>query len=365
MGKLAVLDSKRVGFTYNAQFLESLSIEAQLYYTTRAKIEPMCEKADVLAAAMFLQNKEMGRYKSFYQREILHNFAMMKKHFKTVYFASLKAQQESFAKLYEEHRKEIYRQVFVPTGKGRVAAQAAGDKITWIPPTVKEMKAEASKKAAAWLKKYKASLPKPGTVGAKAEVLSKIIKEKEGIKVFLTTGGRYKAESTMKPQIEFYGKDDKPVTGALRGVPASGVSTTQHFKTPHDFSRKIKSVKLTGTNNDPWFCMKAAVRVGPSDADIVKLTAGKANATGFWLKNGETVTLLPDGTEKKAGLLPTDCIKFYATKGCSSSGKHDEHADKLCTSVIQPLQSGHCDCGSGKVASVDCGHDTFKCKDMC
>jgi len=64
---------------------------------------------------------------------------------------------------------------------------------------LKKIKARAKKNAAAWFKKYQVALKKGGV----QKLVDDIADETSGVKLFITTGMKFDAQSTMRPKITF------------------------------------------------------------------------------------------------------------------------------------------------------------------
>merc|ERR1711998_146752 len=179
-----------------------------------------------------------------------------------------------------------------------------------------------------------------------------MVDEAGGVKLFVTTSGETDAQSTMKPKIEFVGKE-KSMSGVIRSVPGKSLTFVQHFGTEHPIG-KIQKVVLTGTGSGlKWDVSSLKVRVGNKDATVVKMITGKPDGN-FWLKSGETVELTPDPDSfNKAEFTKQGCMGWRATSQCDPDGDREEDDDKGCTDEIDSSMSGFCKCDTGVVARVE------------
>lgn len=363
VGPLVALDKKAMGLTVDPPFVEELAQSIADFDVNRAKVETKCSGADVLASAMFYQNKGKGHYTSFLNREINKVYNKMMREFHIVANYSLHAQVQEFELVYRQARKAVFAQIFKPTNAGYDAAMKKREELAWAPPTMAVLKARAKAHATAWLKRYRAKLPKHGK-GHTAALVKKMVDAETGAKIFMKTGVLSNAQSTMRPEVIIKGSA-RTIKGKIRAVPGAGLSSAQHFASRKGLGKLI-NVQLKGTGHDhTWFCQKISVRIGPKE--IVFLSAGKDTADGFWLNGTQTVTLKPSKKLKRDALkLPaTACIGFKSTSGCNATGLREPDDDKSCKATVEGAFSGYCSCGSGIVSRVDCGHAPFTCEELC
>ena len=71
------------------------------------------------------------------------------------------------------------------------------------------------------------------------------------------------------------------------------------------------------------------------------------------------------GMPPKSKGPPSDCIAFRQTAGCDSFGPRESHGDDSCGASIQTDRSGYCECRSGRLYRVNCGHAAFTCAAAC
>ena len=72
-----------------------------------------------------------------------------------------------------------------------------------------------------------------------------------------------------------------------------------------------------------------------------------------------------DGVSSKATSPSSDCIAFRQTAGCDSHGPREAHGDDSCAASIRSDRSGYCECRSGRLYRVNCGHAAFTCAAAC
>jgi len=370
-GELVMIDHKALGLTQEPAFVKRIAQLKVDYYTARGRVEPKCVGADVKASGMFLQNKIMGHYQSFFIRQLNKNYAKMAKIFNGIVKISLAAEKKAFVDEYTANRKAVFAQVYKQATAGRTSAQAARDKVAWIPPSIAQMKIAAKKAAAKWLKHYTKRLPKTGAAGHNAAIVKKMVDEATGVKFFMYTGLQDNAQSDMKPKVTVVGTQGT-IKGQLRSVPGHGEQGSQHIASKMSIG-DIKKVIITGDGStDGWYCRKIGIRMGPKQSKMIPLTvADNTHLTGFWLNGTQSRVLKPDSyaitasKKKVASDDPHACFGFRATRACNASAARNPTDDKKCTTKIDSSMSGYCECGSGPVSKVDCGHRTFKCVDLC
>lgn len=86
----------------------------------------------------------------------------------------------------------------------------------------------------------------------------------------------------------------------------------------------------------------------------------------FWLESGQEIELFPREESDEPEFKTTEaCRGWVGTMGCRGDGEVDSDEAKHCTEDIDSSMSGFCDCSSGHKATMDCGHDTFTCEEIC
>jgi len=357
-GHMAYINYEAIGLTDMPSIVTELATKYSKFLTFKSMVDKQAENADVVAATMFLQSKSFGHYTGFLQREVAKVEKKMRELHNFVAKSSFDAEQSAFEESYNKNRQEFFDHVAVQAPAAMAASETASAQYPWNPPTVEELKAKAQEAA----KKFMADFQK--SHGDPSSLLRRITEEVGGVKLFITTGTVTDATSTMKPSITIKGKNSE-LTKEIRAVPAAGSMMVQHLPAKEAIG-DIKSVILTGTGAGlKWNVAGLKIRSGGVDANIHSFTTGKPET--FWLKSGETVELFPVATpEAQVGdTVANHCQGFKATMQCDGKGTRDKESDKTCGEDIDSSLSGFCQCASGAAKSVDCGHDTFSCEEIC
>jgi hypothetical protein len=357
-GHMAYVKYEALGLTDMPSIITELAAKYSKFLTFKSMVSKQAENADVVAATMFLQSKSFGHYKGFLQREVAKVEKKMRELHNFVAKSSFDAEQAAFEESYKKNRQMFFDHVSVQAPAAMAASETASAKYPWTPPTMEELKAKAQEAA----KKFMADFQK--NHGDPSSLLRRITEEVGGVKLFIETGSVTDAASTMKPSITIKGKDSE-LTKEIRAVPAAGSMMVQHLPAKEAIG-DISSVVLTGTGAGlKWNVAGLKLRLGGVDASIHRFTTGKEGT--FWLKSGETVELFPVAEpEAQAGdTVANHCAGFKATMQCDGKGARDKDGDKNCEEAIDSSMSGFCQCAGGAAKSVDCGHDTFTCEEIC
>jgi len=286
----------------------------------------------------------------------------MRQQFDVVAKAAYGAEVKSFEAAYRADRKAYFNHINVQTPAGVVGAKNKAATQPWHPPSLKKIKARAKKNAAAWFKKYQVALKKGGV----QKLVDDIADETSGVKLFITTGMKFDAQSTMRPKITFVGTTGR-VSGRLRAVGARGVTTVQHFPTRKAIGR-LREVIIDNTGakkkGQSWYCSRLKLRVGGKNAKMIVMRGD--SALGDFVVRHNNVVLRPHkGIAKKVKYVKPGCIKFKATQGCKWNGRRQRSSDVTCTEEVDGNRSGSCQCDQGPMMKVNCGHARFTCDEMC
>lgn len=357
-GHLAALRTPALGLEDTPQVVVEMAVSHPTYLHFKTLTDKYAENADLQAATVFLKSKQEGHYESFLQREIAKVERKMRQYSYVVNKAGYKAAGDAYMAAYEANRQAFFKHVNVQAGAAWKAAEAATASMAYQPPTMKELIKLANEHA----KKFVAKM----TAGTDtATLLKSIADEAGGVKITLETAGSTNAQSSMKPAIKIVGKTGT-LTGTIRAVPAQGATFVQHMPSDQAIG-DIEHIEITGTGSDmKWKCKHFRVRSGSKDADTVVFSSGAGD--GFWVNSGETVRLTPDAAATFAGHHSNKaCGGFKGTAQCKGDGSSGPTAenDRDCGTTIDSSMSGYCECNGKKVAAVDCGHDNFKCSEMC
>jgi len=357
IGHLVLFDHEALGLESRPRILVRMAVPFNKFLAAKAKAREMANNADALAATLFLSSKSMGQYKSFLTREVAKVQARMRQEFNIVAKTGFKAAKRAFKDAYNADRVAFFKQASVQATASREASDGASKKYNWSPPTYKEMKKIADTNAKEFMKKFAKKMVDP------SKLIKELIEEAGGIKLFVSSTGLANAGSTMKPRIKFIGsKADAEDT--VRVVPGPSSTFVQHFKLAEPVGKVTKIVLIGTGTNEAWNGQKVRIRVGSKDAEITPFTCGKADS--FWLKSGDSIECSADeDAVAREQYNKAQCQGWKQTHGCSGSGKRKTEDDKLCTTPIDSSDSGYCECDEGPRATVDCGHDTFTCNEIC
>lgn len=328
-----------------------------------AQVESHAKNADMLAAAIFLKSKSYGHYESFLQRELAKVERKMRQEYNFVAKTAFAAEEDAFKTAYEANRKAFFEHVQAMSMAAQSASNEAASSFDggWTPPSYEEMKALADKHAKAFTEKYAHS-----KVSDDASLLHDIADQAGGVKIILHTVAASDAQSTMKPKVTFVGKDGS-LEGTIRSVPAPGGTFVQHF--PSDDSLgKIQKVVISPDGADKeWQCLGFTIRSGGRDQQSMRFAPSSLQSEQhFWVKSADGDLELFPIEQEESDDVPS-CSGFKGTMQCSAQADaaRDRDADRSCMDEIDSSMSGYCQCESGILGRVDCGHDTFTCEEMC
>jgi len=362
-GHLAGIKFESLGLEDQPMIIVELAAKYSKFLTFKAHVEAKAKNADVVAATLFLQSKSFGHYEGFLQREIAKVEKRMRSEFNFVAKAAFDAEEDAFQKSYETNREAFFEHAAKQAPAAVAASDEAAQEFPWKPPSMDVLKERAHNASVAFMHEFQEAHADPSSL------LKRITDESGGVKVFTSTTGADESESTMKPSITITGKLST-LTHDLRAVPGQLKSFVQHIPAKVPIG-EIQSITLTGTGEGlKWNCAGIKLRSGGVDEPVVAYTTGQPQES-FWLESGQSVTLMPKETSQEdalaedGGLRNEACKGFVATEQCQGDGPVDEDNAKHCTEDIDSTLSGYCDCSNEHRATVDCGHDTFTCEEIC
>jgi len=357
-GHMAYLKYQELGLEDQPNILVELAAKYAKFLTFKAHIEEHAKNADVIAATVFLQQKGYGHYQSFFQQVVAKVEKRMRSEFNFVAKAAFDAEEDAFQKSYEENREAFFEHVAKQAPAAVTASSAAASEFPWVPPTIEEMKQMAHNKSVAFMHEFQENHADPSAL------LKRITSESGGIKIFITTTGATDAQSTMKPELTVTGKLST-FTHAIRAVPGQGKTFTQHFAVDTPVG-EIQSIKLTGTGEGlKWNCAGIKLRSG-GVGEHIRVFTDDSPADSFWLESGQEIELFPrEDDDDEPDLAKDACRGWVGTAECKGDGTVDADEAHHCTEEIDSSMSGYCDCSSGHRATMDCGHDSFTCEEIC
>jgi len=110
-------------------------------------------------------------------------------------------------------------------------------------------------------------------------------------------------------------------------------------------------------NQGKLICKKSQAPATPSGSASAASSASAGSSS-----SGTSITAT-SGVQKRGGLK---CVKWRRTLTCSPSGPRDPMNDKDCEIIIDPQESGYCECeGYVHTAAVPCGHAKVNCTAEC
>merc|ERR1711871_1533931 len=153
-GHLVALRKKALGLTDRPNIIVKMAAKYADYLHFKTIASKQANNADAIAATMFLKSKGAGHYQSFLQREVAKVQRKMRHDFGVVSKAAYGAEEEAFEKAYEADREAFFHHVQVQTPAGMAAADKSVAGITWVPPTMEQMKKIAGEHAKKFIAEY-------------------------------------------------------------------------------------------------------------------------------------------------------------------------------------------------------------------